>query len=193
MTEIILPQVIPDGRARDSGGTTVYSLPGVEASNLGTFTLTADRIFYYPIRVVTPIALDQLAIEVTTSVASGSVRLGVYTATASLQPSVLVVDAGAVDASTTGVKTTSISVTLPPGLYVFCALGNSSSIALRSLRAGARYVGLLAALGSAPYVSTLRGTLVFGALPSSPTLYDALVASGGVPTHYCVVCRISVP
>lgn len=61
---------------------------------------------------------DRISLEVTTGVATAVHRLGIYSATRTNgYPDALILDAGTIDASTTGIKEITISLRLSPGLY----------------------------------------------------------------------------
>lgn len=182
---------IAEGRGKPSGGVANYTVPGVEPTNNNTIALVSGQIRYYPFLVATAITLDQLVVEVTTAVAATTVRLGIYSANTDLQPVALIVDAGTIDSSTTGVKTASVNVTLQPGLYLFCSNSNGAP-SLRTQRSG-RLIGMLPALGTAPYAGAIQGTQTYGAFPSTPTLWDTTSGTSGQGIHYGVFCRVSTP
>jgi len=65
--------------------------------------IDANMIFAIPFAVVDAITVTRMAIHVTSAYA-GSARLGIYSDDGNLYPSALVIDAGTVDVSTTGLK-----------------------------------------------------------------------------------------
>ncbi len=71
----------------------------------------ANKLIAMPIVVPVNITLDNIAIKVTT-LAAGNARLGIYNDDGNMYPNALVLDAGTVDTSTTGVKTISINQAL---------------------------------------------------------------------------------
>lgn len=89
----------------------------------GTLALTLDRLFLVPFDVPLGAKIDRLGCEVSTAIASGVARLGVYRSTADGLPGSLLLDAGTVDCSTTGGKeiTLGSALSLPDG-RVFLAL-----------------------------------------------------------------------
>ncbi|MGH2374564.1 MAG: hypothetical protein ACRDIC_14005 [bacterium] len=62
--------------------------------------------------------LDRIAFNVTTAIASGLARVGIYQATSAtnLYPDALIVDGGEFSTATTGIKSATINVTLAPDL-----------------------------------------------------------------------------
>lgn len=77
-------------------------------------------LYFCPYLIAQQITVDQLGVSVTTAGSAGAVvRLGVYSANANGQPSGLLVDAGTVDATTSGFKLLLLAapLILQPGLY----------------------------------------------------------------------------
>lgn len=91
-----------------------------------TRTMTQNTEFCVPLDVPAGTVLDRIGINVTTSAASGVVRLGVR-ADASGYPGALLVDAGTIDASTTGTKELTISATTTGIRVWLCAVGQGAS------------------------------------------------------------------
>jgi hypothetical protein len=83
-----------------------------------------------PIFIARATTLDRIACRVETAGSAGSViRLGVYGGSDSLFPSSLLLDAGTVNAESTGTKEITISLALNPGVYwlAACAQGSPAS------------------------------------------------------------------
>lgn len=100
---------------------------------VGAATITAGWAFVTPIFVPALQQFVSMAAEVTTPAAGATLRLGIYGSDAFDQPSGLLLDAGAIDASTAGVKELAISQTLAPGWYWLATLVLGANIAVRSL------------------------------------------------------------
>jgi len=85
---------------------------------------------YFPVSATT--TFDRIGIEVTTAVASSTVRLGIFQCVGGV-PTTRVLDAGTIDSSTTGAKEITISQSLSPGLYVLLAVaqGGASGATVR--------------------------------------------------------------
>ena len=78
----------------------------------GTFTMTLDQAVFTPI-LLDAGTCDRIGTEITTGAAGSAVRLGLYTNdTSTGLPSSLLLDAGTVDGSSTGVKEITISQTI---------------------------------------------------------------------------------
>jgi hypothetical protein len=180
---------IADGRPK-FGSTLTYNIPGVDSSSASTLALAQNIIRYMPIVVVTPITLDQLAIEVTSAGSAGTVaRLGIYSANTDWQPTNLVVDAGTVAIDSLGVKTAAINTLLQPGRYLL-ALNCNGAPTLRTRVGGGRYGGFPAALGTA-FTGTLQKASAFGVFGDPGVAWDATLTSSGI--IYMVFCRIATP
>jgi len=182
---------IPEGRGK-GGIWTLPSIPGVEISGVGTSGLTANRLYYYPIYVATPITLDRIAIEVTTAGAAATkARLGIYNANVNWQPTTLVLDAGTVAVDTTGLKAITISQTLPAGRYLLCLVSNGAP-AVRDLKGGNRYIGYRDTITSTPFIASMYVSFTFGPLPATGILWDT-IAIGSTPFMNMVFVRILTP
>ncbi len=93
------------------------NLYGIPAYGVTTRLLTQGEQQAAPIWVPNTVTATSLKIEVTTIGSTGSViRLGIYNDNLG-QPGTLLVDAGTVSGTTTGVKSATISQVLTPGLY----------------------------------------------------------------------------
>lgn len=82
---------------------------------------TVGQGVVWPVTFTVDGTLDQLALEVTQAAASGAVRLALF-ANSGEDPGSLLVDAGQVDASTTGVKTLTISQAVKSGVIYWVAV-----------------------------------------------------------------------
>jgi hypothetical protein len=184
------PTAIAYSRGRPKvGGTSYYAVPGATFSSVGTRNMTNGRIYYSPWTVDRVITIDQLAIEVSTNVASSECRIGVYNADTDWQPTSLIVDSGIIDCSTTGVKTVSVSITLQPGRYLAAVIANSTQT-LRQFRGGNAF--LTDTLGATPFYQDLFVASTYGPLNSTGVAWTSSVASAGGIGHQ-IVARISTP
>lgn len=140
--------------------------------------LTADRIYAHPFLVPKAITLDKIAVNCTTLVAGGGLRLGIYS-DSNGEPGALVLDAGTIDSSGTGVKTKDINQTLTPGLYWLAAASKSATHAFRvpAIAATINVFGVASTLPTG--VGThFYAAHAYGALPDpfpSPTEGTSLV------------------
>lgn len=135
--------------------------------------LTANRIYAHPFIVPKTITLDRIAVNVTTLVASGQLRLGIYSDSNS-EPNSLILDAGTVDTSTTGVKTITINQQLTAGLYWLVAASNSATHAFR-VPAIASTINVCGVANTLPtgVMTHYYATFTYGTLPSTfPTVTE---------------------
>lgn len=101
-------------------------------SAVAAATLTANTLVLTPFVLERPVFVSDLVAEVTTAVASTSVRLGIYqvigTTVGGAGYSVgLVLDAGTVDSSTTGSgKAVSAGINLGQGFYLIATVSNGA-------------------------------------------------------------------
>ncbi len=88
--------------------------------------IAADSLRAYPLLVARDITIDRIAIEVKTAAAEASkvARLGIYKNGTNLLPGDLLVDAGTVYISNTGVKTIVIDQPLAKGVYFLAHICN---------------------------------------------------------------------
>lgn len=106
------------------------------SGSIDTRTTNEDRGFYVPMPIPRSLTIDRIGVEVTAS-ATGSplIRLGIYE-DSSGAPGTLILDAGTVDASTTGFKEITISQALTAGMVwlVLAQQGGTSNGAVRATR-----------------------------------------------------------
>ena len=132
----------------------------------GTIAHGVGDLIAAPFPVHSTMTFDRIGLEVTTSAASGVVRLGIYGDSDGI-PGSLILDAGTVDASTTGAKEITISQQLTPGMYYLAAVGQvSSGIVVRARSGGPIMVDT--SVRNANVICFLASG-VTGALSASPT------------------------
>jgi hypothetical protein len=139
---------------------------------------------YTPFVVSAALTADRIGVIVTTAGSTGALlRLGIYLSDASGAPGKVYLDAGTVDATTTGLKAITISKVLPPGLYwLACVCQGAPTTAptvrlCQPLYPQADDSGTTAVNNQAPSgFYTVSG--VTGAFADSPTLSG--IGSGGV-------------
>jgi hypothetical protein len=100
-----------------------YSTPSI-TPNTQAFVANNFMLNLFPVR--RRMSVDRISINVTVAASSGTnCRLGVYDIQNS-RPANLIVDAGEVNVSTTGIKEIAISLTLDPGLYALAVFFNAN-------------------------------------------------------------------
>ena len=89
----------------------------------------ANYLKAVPFPVPRPITLDQIAIYVTTAGGAGAeMRLGIYNDGVNLYPAGLLLDAGVIDATTTGIKAIIINQALAKGMYWLACVCNDATV-----------------------------------------------------------------
>ena len=166
-------------------GTTAdrwYPAGLVAAVAMTTGAPTANILRAMPL-IVGKVTLDRIAINVLTQVA-GNARLGIYSDDGNCYPSSLILDAGAVDTGSTGVKAIEISRALPPGLYWLVLVG-SAAPTIRVLD----LTGCMPILGGGNTLTTTTGvgwTVAFNyaALPATFPGGAAAILAAPVPAIF---------
>lgn len=182
---------LPTGRPL-AGGTSYLLIPGVDIVSVGTTALTANQIRYAPIVVETTITIDAALIDISAGATGSAGRIGLYTADLTWQPVALVQDFGAILTDTTGVKTATATITLPPGRYL-SALNTDGTPTVRCYRGGSRYSGLIPTLGGSALVASWRtGTVANGPFSATPTAWTT-AGTGGTPFDHLVAFRVTSP
>jgi len=110
---------------------------------------------------------DRIGQEVTTLGSTSVVRLGIYGVTSENYPGALLLDAGTIDAGSTGGKEIVINQALTPGLYYLAAVAQVATCSVRSKNSVPDLLGAptLVYTNSTVYVETG----VSGALPANFT------------------------
>lgn len=142
-----------------------YYGPGAHTPT--TIAQGAGVLTAIPFLVPERFTADRISCEVTTGAGSSVVRLGVYDSSMLDGPNVLLLDAGTVDASGTGVKEVTIALTLQPGLYWLAAVAQGGGPTLRTvgsasdpLVAADTFIGSSATAGmNCLYRTGITGTL----------------------------------
>ena len=185
------PAEIAEGRGYYDT-TTLLQVPGAELMGQVTISFPTNYIHYFPIMVRTSIVCDLMVIEVTTQASSGkTLRLGIYNANTSWQPTSLVLDAGTVAADAAAVVTKSISQTLTPGPYLL-AIAIQETTALRVVRGGTRYIGIGAALGTSAFITGLYVANTYAAFAATGVAWTT-VWTGTLPFYHALLLRVSTP
>lgn len=176
---------------RPSGG--IYEqlmLPGVDIYGLTTLTITANRLYYTPIYLSRQLTVSAFYIRVTGAAVNGAIRVGIYKADKNWQPESLVVDAGAIDTSSTGTKSVSLSPEqiLQPGRYLIAQVFNNSTNDIQIYRATARYAGFAAS--DLTFTQTMYVSYTYSTLPTTPLKWDT-IDIGSTAMLYFTLLKIS--
>ena len=151
-----------------------------------TFTLNAaatlDRVLYTALLLPSTTSLSNIVAQVQVEGVAGSVvRLGIYLPDAGGAPGALLVDAGTASATTTGLKSISISQTVSGMIYVAVVVQGAVATLAGYRITGASYFTPTA--GSFPFTNGLFyiESGVSGALPATANA----TLSGGTQNGYC--------
>lgn len=115
---------------------------------------------------------NRIGVEVITAAAASTVRLGIYGSNTDDQPGALLLDAGTVDSTTTGVKEVTISQALRPGLYWLGAVNQGGNPTLRTIGTGSLSPVATTDM-TAGAVNCYYATGVTGALPTTWASFTA--------------------
>jgi hypothetical protein len=151
----------------------------------GSFVGRYQNLYLFPFFMPVAATIDRIAIEVTTS-GTGDLRLGLYQAgVVSGGVATLIVDAGTVDPSSTGLKEATISATtLAQGWTLFGIVWQTTNTTAPQIRTKSGVLGVISSRDATPLnmLSFASNALVVGsttgALPASPTAGNA----GGLST-----------
>lgn len=163
-----------------------YGLPNIQwSTSNATQSLVANRVYYQPFVVTSPITVDMTQFSVTAGPTSAaSVRTGIYRADSNYQPTgAAVLDAGntSVATSATGTFFTQVTpVTLQPGAYVV-ALNTSVAMTLRVQRGG--IVGTNVGNGTSSIYSLMYASQTQGAFPNPGTGWNTVTYGATAPNH----------
>lgn len=145
------------------------------ASSVSGITPGNGVLYLIPVNVPRIIDINNLAVNITVAGTAGSVvRLGIYNAGDNNDlPGNLLLDAGTVDTTTTGLKTIAVTQRLYPGRYWFAGVqqGAPATAAGFSMFIGAS--GSIPASVPAGILSGRFGVGITGALPNTVSLSAA--------------------
>lgn len=154
-----------------------------------TSSLAANTVIYQPFLTGAALTVDRIMVEVTTAGAS-NVVLGIFNDTGACAPGTVLLDAGVVDPSTTGVKEATVSQALAAGtLYWLAAHNGAAGVTLR----GGVGTGMLG-LGYPSSGVTVSRTYYSQALTYTGTLATAgslTAAGGGTGTQVVIKVRVA--
>lgn len=129
--------------------------------------------------------LDRIAVQVTTLIASGVGRCGIYAATSdvNLYPNARILDAGEILTSTTGLKAATINQVLTANtLYWLVYLAGTAAATIRCLAVAgcSALLGLDNALGAAPAIG-IQVNQAYGALPATFPAGGSVITAVPIP------------
>lgn len=130
--------------------------------------MTLNALFFVPFACDAPQAIDRIGLEISTLGASSVVRLGVYSDVGGV-PSALLLDAGTIDASTTGWKEINISLTFS-GLVWPCAVAQVAGCTAQGFSGILPTVGYNFGAAAGLPADHYSQTGITGALPTTATV-----------------------
>ena len=137
-----------------------YFSASIGAVSTGTIAQAANRLEFYPFIPARDISIDELALDVSTGVASSLARAGIYSDNNG-QPSALLRGTADLNCATTGAKAEAVSaLALTKGTTYWLAVLASSTQTLRGIPVSALLpLGLNASGGT--YLTTRRATATY--------------------------------
>lgn len=190
--EGLIPK-IAEGRPK-SATETALKVPGMAFAGVVSAALALDRVHYNPIKVETPITINQVTIEVTTAAAAGKKCLvGIYKADKNWQPTSLVVASAAIAIDSVAVVNTAITATvLAPGRYLI-AITLQATATFRQMRYSTLPFGCNPSFGGTPVLKTLYVGKTYAALANPGTAWDTTGYDAGDNPTQPVLLNVSVP
>jgi hypothetical protein len=136
-------------------------------------TLVADRVYYGPLWVPSARTVTSMEVDCTAAGAGGTptIRLGLYLPDAAGRPGALLVDAGTVDATLTGLLAKTVSQAMPRGLLWTAVVAQGATTTqpqARVLIAQGRFVNFTAVAAAQNRPGYFQAS-VPGALPATAT------------------------
>lgn len=165
-------------RYRKSGST--YYFAGLGGGTGPLYGTTANRLIGFLFYVPVAQTFNRFALNVTTT-GSGAARLGMYVDDGSIAPGKLILDAGTVDLSTTGIKTIDVTLRLSDKKLYWTAFVCNVVAEVRGISVGNTYCCCLANPSdlSGPCNQVYR-SFTYGNLPD-PFGTPLTLAAGDVP------------
>lgn len=96
-------------------------------SRVSSFTVTADRLYYFPFQLAYGVTVASLCATVNTAVASSKARFGIYRMDNDMVPTSLLLETADIDTTTAVLKVGAVTSTyLPPGWYFGACVTNAA-------------------------------------------------------------------
>lgn len=160
---------IMDGFNDRMTGSTLnrYHHGGSVTQSSFTSAIVVNFLRATPIRINFPCTIDRIICEVTAGT-SGKIRLGIYSNNPSGGPNALLVDGGELTVTAPGIYSSTVSLTLLPGLYWLAYLSDTANT-LRHSGIAENVMGWPSTLGSSQNGLTWTVAKTYGALPDPYT------------------------
>ena len=160
------------------------TLAGAAAAENYNRYMTVNRLYCAPFICPVDASFDQIGLQVAVAGAAGAtVRMGIYASDAAGLPGDLILDAGTVDAATTGFRFAPISQVLGRGLYWLAGASDDGDVrVLANDAAGlAAFGGHITTDGTMPITILNRTTDLSSGFTALPDPFGGLTANVGVP------------
>ena len=153
-----------------------YFVPPYDVNSTAGYDPADDWFMTSLLVVPRKMTFDRIAIEISTLDVGGNVRLGIYNNGINLYPGTLLLDAGTIDTTTTGVKTIVINQQLDKGIYHLAQIGDNNTYKYRAYQATITPLGATAA-SIASKSGGWRVAQAYGAFPDPFTAAGVLTSS----------------
>ena len=148
-------------------------------ASINTTSFTKSRLYLHPLFISESITIDRLAVECTLLALSTTFRIGIYNSDSNGVPTTVVLDAGTVDTTSTGLKSITVNQSLSAGLYYVAGVlqGGSTSPEMRSY---SNFNGNWSPVANTSQATTTRNNLFYveSVTGSLPSFSGGLVLSG---------------
>jgi len=181
---------VPAFGAPKTGSNAYLSMPGFMASSLGTLALSANVRYFFKLYETQTVAIDQLAIEITTG-GAGNIRFGLIGANEFWQPTgAALADSGSVSAATATVLTHTPAASFEGPGRMLAIVHTNVACTIRVAVGSSLVPTFAASLGSACLHQYFSKSMAFGAIDA--TAWDTATAAG--TSEVCGVwLRVSGP
>jgi hypothetical protein len=181
---------VPTFGSPKTGSNAYLSMPGFMASSLGTLTLSANVRYFFKLYETQTVAIDQLAIEITTG-GAGNIRFGLIGTNEFWQPTgAALADSGSLSAATATVLTHTPAGSFEGPGRMLAVVHASVACTIRVAVGSSLVPTFAASLGSACLHQYFSKSMTFGAIDA--TAWDT--ATAAATSELCGVwLRVSGP
>lgn len=147
-----------------------------------SLTLTANQLWALPFYVDTTQTYTRIGVRVNGADAGKAIRLGIYSDSSGV-PGALVLDAGTVSTTSTGLQEITISQSLTPGWYWLAFVANTSTATILSGTGSTGSIPMMGVTDPTSYVNNYAAykTFSYAALPNPFGSLTGYIATGTVP------------
>lgn len=146
---------------------------------LSTATLGSNALVVAPVAVARRVSIDEIGVYV--SGAANTVRLAIYADDGTGKPGALVATTSGITATTTGYKSATLNVTLPPGLYWVGQVAQNANATVVTIAGYRRPVTSTTAADLLSAATGLNGYIATGVTGVPPSTFTIASRSGSTP------------